>query len=66
MDGVILHWSWPPVSTVVVDNVTPGVYRLTNHSSLSGEIADHPNLARGAEYEWDETKVAEENDSGSD
>lgn len=35
-------------------NFLIGEYRKTNESQLPDEVADHPNLARGAEYAWRE------------
>ena len=58
---------WPPPPFISADEVAvmcaivgiememPMVYRLVRHSNLTDEMASHPNLARGAEYEVDMT-----------
>lgn len=40
---------WPPPEAIEFDD---GMYRLTNYSQLTDEQANHPNIARGCEYEW--------------
>ena len=35
-------------------NFTIGRYTKTNQSELPDEVASHPNLMRGAEFEWRE------------
>ena len=42
---------WPPPDSMGVE-LNDGIYRLTNYSRLTDEAANHPNIARGCEYEW--------------
>jgi hypothetical protein len=49
---------WPLPGELALALLSPGttfaigLYVKTNESQLSDEAADHPNLARGAEYAW--------------
>ena len=51
VDEGIIRWP-PPVNLPGVFH--GGVYVLTNHSHLTERQAAHPNVMRGAEYQWQE------------
>lgn len=48
--------SWPPPANIVVEAVEGVVedatYRKTNESQLPDDVAEHPGILRGAEYQW--------------
>lgn len=43
---------WPPPEEIVIGKVT---YLRKTYSRLTDEKANHPNLARGAEYDYART-----------
>ena len=44
--------TWPPPEKIGA--CAEGRYILISQSSLPDEIADHPNIARGCIYRWEE------------
>lgn len=55
LDGqVMVEGPWPPPE-VWDAGIEPGTgsYRRTSMSRLTDEQADHPNLMRGAVYQWE-------------
>lgn len=42
---------WPPPEEAEMEG---GKYIRKNYSQLTDEQASHPNIGRGAEYEWSE------------
>lgn len=51
-DTRMIVGEWPPPDNFVLDEVEDATYRKTNQSQLPDEVAEHPGILRGAEYQW--------------
>lgn len=57
LDGLTGHeqtHDWPPPDEFVVPDHSEGIYHKISQSQLPDDVAAHPNLIRGAQYEWRE------------
>lgn len=50
---------WPLPDRLESPLLTSGYYRKVSESQLPAEVAAHPNLMRGAQYEWVEGDYAD-------